>query len=66
MIIKLIIKISKGKIIKLIVRGVKKLTMKKLIVSDIIKTREIVILLTNASFSPFFLAKKDIFNIINP
>jgi len=60
------INISNGKTIKLIVGGVKQLTIIKLIVIDIIKTKEIAILLTYAFFSPFFLAKKEIFNIIKP
>jgi hypothetical protein len=63
---KLNIKISNGKTIKLIVCGVKKLTIRKLIESEIIKTKDIVILLINAFFSPFFLAKNEILNIINP
>ena len=48
------------------VGGVKKLVITKFIVIDIRKTNEIVILLTNAFFSPFFFAKNEIFNIIKP
>ncbi len=59
-------KISKGNTIKLIVNGKKKLTIKKFRVIDKIKTIEMVILLKNALISPFFLAIKEIFNIIKP
>ena len=59
-------KISNGNTIKLIENGVNKLIIIKFKVIDIIKTNEIVILLINAFISPFFLAKREIFNIIKP
>ena len=57
------IKISNGKTIKL---KPKLLIINKLIDIDVIKTKELAKLSMNASFSPFFLAKKVRYSIIDP
>jgi len=64
--IKIIIKISNGKIIKSIFEMCKKLIVIKLIVILIISIREFTKLLIKAPFSPFFFAKRAVYNEINP
>ncbi|MHA1659461.1 MAG: hypothetical protein ACTSUT_10100 [Promethearchaeota archaeon] len=54
------IKMSKGKTIKSLLNGMKKLTIIKLIVIENIKIKEFVKLLKNAPLSPRFLDKKAI------